>query len=92
MRYRVSAKAYRVDCADRFIPLKQRTQGEYRDVPMPAFLGEEIDAHMQEWGATRLDGLEVLFARRGWASAVIPLKRHDGSDFALDTSNLPRMP
>lgn len=35
MRRQVSSKAHREDCETRFIPLKHRAEGEYRDVPCP---------------------------------------------------------
>ncbi|WP_246144767.1 hypothetical protein [Actinacidiphila oryziradicis] len=42
VRRQVSSKANREDCQTRFIPLKHRAEGEYRDVPMPAFLAEGV--------------------------------------------------
>ncbi|MEV8526368.1 site-specific integrase [Streptomyces sp. NPDC052000] len=72
VRRQVSSKANRADCRTRFVPLKHRAEGEYRDIPMPAFLDEEIDAHMKEWGATAVGGLEVLFAPRERGKTTMP--------------------
>jgi site-specific recombinase XerD len=35
IRRQVSAKAHRDDCVTRFVPLKHRAEGEYRDIPTP---------------------------------------------------------
>ena len=72
VRRQVSAKAHRDDCATRFVPLKHRAEGEYRDVPLPAFLAEEIDAHLREWGTVTASGLEVLFAPRERGKGTMP--------------------
>ncbi|QHC25660.1 tyrosine-type recombinase/integrase [Streptomyces sp. GS7] len=72
VRRQVSAKAHRDDCKTRFIPLKHRAEGEYRDVPLPAFLAEEIDAHLWEWGTVPTAGMEVLFAPRDRGKGIMP--------------------
>ncbi|MFB6568509.1 tyrosine-type recombinase/integrase [Streptomyces noursei] len=72
VRRQVSAKAHRDDCKTRFIPLKHRAEGEYRDVPLPAFLAEEIDAHLWEWGTMTTAGMEVLFAPRDRGKGIMP--------------------
>ncbi|TKA06328.1 tyrosine-type recombinase/integrase [Actinacidiphila oryziradicis] len=72
VRRQVSSKANREDCQTRFIPLKHRAEGEYRDVPTPAFLAEEIDAHLREWGTVTAAGMEVLFAPRDRAKGTMP--------------------
>ena len=72
VRRQVSAKAHRDDCATRFVPLKHRAEGEYRDVPLPAFLAEEIDAHLREWGTVTASGLELLFAPRERGKGTMP--------------------
>ncbi|MFE3646472.1 tyrosine-type recombinase/integrase [Streptomyces sp. NPDC059152] len=72
VRRQVSAKAHRDDCKTRFIPLKHRAEGEYRDVPLPAFLAEEIDAHLWEWGTVTTAGMEVLFAPRDRGKGIMP--------------------
>ncbi|MFE6690050.1 tyrosine-type recombinase/integrase [Streptomyces sp. NPDC057743] len=72
VRRQVSAKAHRDDCKTRFIPLKHRAEGEYRDVPLPAFLAEEIDVHLWEWGTVTTAGTEVLFAPRDRGKGIMP--------------------
>lgn len=72
VRRQVSAKANREDCRTRFIPLKHRAEGEYRDVPLPAFLDQEIDTHLEEWGTRTVQGAEVLFAPRDRGKGVMP--------------------
>lgn len=72
VRRQVSAKAHREDCATRFVPLKHRAEGEYRDVPLPSFLADEIDAHLRNWGTVTASGLEVLFAPRERGKGTMP--------------------
>ncbi len=72
VRRQVSAKAHRDGCKTRFIPLKHRAEGEYRDVPLPAFLAGEIDAHLWEWGTVTTAGMEVLFAPRDRGKGIMP--------------------
>nr|WSZ98187.1 hypothetical protein OH820_23190 [Streptomyces sp. NBC_00857] len=74
MRRQVSSKAHREDCETRFIPLKHRAEGEYRDVPLPDFLAQEIDAHLRDWGTVTVtaSGQEVLFAPRDRAKGTMP--------------------
>ncbi|GGU41798.1 integrase [Streptomyces albospinus] len=72
VRRQVSSKAHRDDCKTRFIPLKHRAEGEYRDVPLPAFLAQEIDAHLREWGTVTTAGMEVLFAPRDRGKGTMP--------------------
>ncbi|WP_409469905.1 hypothetical protein [Streptomyces sp. HC307] len=49
VRWQVSSKARRGDCRATFVPLKNRVEGEYRDVPAAPSLGEEIDADLAQW-------------------------------------------
>lgn len=72
IRRQVSAKAHRDDCVTRFTPLKHRAEGEYRDIPTPAFLDSEIEAHLQAWGTTTVKGVEVLFAPRERGKGTMP--------------------
>ncbi|MFJ6695765.1 tyrosine-type recombinase/integrase [Streptomyces sp. NPDC091272] len=72
VRRQVSTKAHRKDCTTRFIPLKHRAEGEYRDIPTPAFLTEEIDAHLRDWGTTTVGDIEVLFAPRERGKGIMP--------------------
>ncbi|MFC9880269.1 tyrosine-type recombinase/integrase [Streptomyces libani] len=72
VRRQVSSKAHRDDCKTRFKPLKHRAEGEYRDVPLPAFLAEEIDTHLREWETVTTAGMEVLFAPRDRGKGVMP--------------------
>lgn len=72
IRRQISAKAHRDDCVTRFVPLKHRAAGEYRDVPVPAFLAAEIDAHLHHWPPLTVDGVEVLFAPRDRGKNVMP--------------------
>ncbi|MCE4942937.1 tyrosine-type recombinase/integrase [Streptomyces albulus] len=81
VREQVSRTAHRADCPDRFGPLKHRTPGAYRDVPLPAFLEREIDAHLRRWGATPVGCRDVLFARRGAAAGTMPTATTYGPHF-----------
>ena len=72
LRRQISAKANQDSCVTRLVPLKHRTEDEFRDVPMPTFLGEEIDAHIAEWGTVAVDGLEVLFSPRERGKGYMP--------------------
>ncbi|MFE7295090.1 site-specific integrase [Streptomyces sp. NPDC057579] len=81
VREQVSRTAHRADCPERFGPLKHRTPGAYRDVPLPAFLEREIDAHLRCWGATPVGDRDVLFARRGAAAGTTPTATTYGPDF-----------
>ncbi|MFE9598957.1 tyrosine-type recombinase/integrase [Streptomyces hokutonensis] len=49
IRWQVSAKAHRADCRTAFVPLKNRCEGEYRDVPAAPFVDQEIDIHLSRW-------------------------------------------
>ncbi|PJJ04229.1 phage integrase family protein [Streptomyces sp. 2333.5] len=77
----MSRTAHRADCPERFGPLKHRTPGAYRDVPLAAFLEQEIDAHLRRWGATPVGCRDVLFARRGAAAGTMPTATTYGPDF-----------
>lgn len=45
----------------RLVPLKHRTEGEYRDVPLPPFPSAEIAAHIDRWGTSEMEGVRALF-------------------------------
>ncbi|WP_351227209.1 hypothetical protein [Streptomyces sp. NPDC002133] len=64
LRRQISAKANEGDCVTRFVPLKHRTADEYRNVPTPAILGQEIGNHLKRWGTVEVDGVEALFPPR----------------------------
>ncbi|MFF6847969.1 tyrosine-type recombinase/integrase [Streptomyces antimycoticus] len=90
VRWQVSAKANRADCKTRLAPLKHRDEGEYRDIPMAPFVGDEIDAHMEQWGAVPLvfkdkagrgREAEVLFAPRERGKGVMPTATTYGYHF-----------
>ncbi|MEU2862652.1 tyrosine-type recombinase/integrase [Streptomyces mirabilis] len=72
VRRQVSAKANREDCVTRFVPLKHRAEGEYRDIPTPAFLADEIDTHLRDWGTVTVGDLDVLFAPRERGKSTMP--------------------
>lgn len=72
LRRQISAKANQGDCVTRFVPLKHRTAEEFRDVPTPTFLDQEIGLHLKRWGTVELDGLEVLFAPRERGKGKMP--------------------
>jgi integrase len=72
LRRQISAKANQGDCVTRFVPLKHRTAEEFRDVPTPTFLDQEIGLHLKRWGTVGLDGLEVLFAPRERGKGKMP--------------------
>lgn len=72
VRRQVSSKANREDCRTRFVPLKHRAEGEYRDVPLPEFLDREIEAHLQAWPTLTVEGVEVLFPPRERRKGTMP--------------------
>ncbi|MFI5861843.1 tyrosine-type recombinase/integrase [Streptomyces sp. NPDC051546] len=81
VRWQVSSKANRGDARTRLVPLKHREEGEYRDIPMPPFIGEEIDEHSAAWAPIPLgfetrDGkkkvVEVFFAPRERGKGIMP--------------------
>ncbi len=81
VRWQVSSKANRGDARTRLVPLKHREEGEYRDIPMPLFIGEEIDEHAAAWAPIPLgfetrDGkkkvVEVFFAPRERGKGIMP--------------------
>ncbi|MER6308254.1 tyrosine-type recombinase/integrase [Streptomyces sp. NPDC001657] len=55
--------------------------GSYRDVPLAAFLEQEIEAHLRRWGATPVGERDVLFARGGVAAGTMPTATTYGPDF-----------
>lgn len=72
LRRQISAKANQDNCRTRLVPLKHRTADEYRDVPMPAFLADEVDAHVTRWGTVAVEGLGVLFSPRERGKGYMP--------------------
>ena len=54
-------------------PLKHRKPGEFRDIPLPRWVADEIDKHIKEHGATE-DG--HLFPRRNMESFRQTFARH----------------
>lgn len=72
VRRQVSSKAHREDRKTRFIPLKHRAEGEYRDIPTPPFLAAEIDQHLCDWGTVTVGHLDVLFAPRERGKHTMP--------------------
>jgi integrase len=72
VRRQVSSKANREDCRTRFVPLKHRAEGEYRDVPLPEFLDQEIEAHLHAWPTMTVEGVEVLFPPRERRKGTMP--------------------
>lgn len=59
IRWQVSPKAHREDCRTAFVPLKNRVEGEYRDVPAAPFVEQEVDTHLFRWKP-----VPVVFAGR----------------------------
>ncbi|MGW0734492.1 tyrosine-type recombinase/integrase [Streptomyces sp. NPDC002851] len=82
LRWQVSRKANRADCTKPFVPLKHRTEGEYRDIPLPRFLDEEITAHLDRHGTRQVGALEVLFQPFGKAETTMPTAASYGYHFA----------
>jgi len=72
LRRQISSKANQEGCRTRLVPLKHRTADEYRDVPMPDFLGDEIDDHVERWGTVTVEGVEVLFSPRERGKGYMP--------------------
>lgn len=72
IRRQVSSKAYRGDCITRFVPLKHRVDGEFRDVPLAPFINEATAGHAERWPAIRVDGVEAYFAPRERGKGTMP--------------------
>ena len=72
LRRQISSKANQESCRTRLVPLKHRTADEYRDVPIPLFLADDIAAHVDEWGTVTVEGLEVLFSPRDRGKGYMP--------------------
>ncbi|MFJ3907504.1 tyrosine-type recombinase/integrase [Streptomyces vinaceus] len=81
VRWQVSSKANRGDARTRLVPLKHREEGEYRDIPMPLFIGDEIDEHTALWTPIPLPFetksgkkkiVEVFFAPRERGKGIMP--------------------
>jgi hypothetical protein len=90
IRWQVSAKARRDDCHTVFVPLKHRTEGECRDVPVAPFVEQEIDDHLSRWEPVpvtftgmrgRRRRLEVFFAPRQRGKSVMPTASTYGYHF-----------
>jgi integrase len=81
VRWQVSSKANAIDCRTRFAPLKHRVEGEYRDIPMPPFLAQEIDTHLADWGTRTAGGMQVLFAPRERGKRTMPTATTYGYHF-----------
>nr|WP_246258702.1 site-specific integrase [Streptomyces typhae] len=91
VRRQVSAKAHHDDCRTALVPLKHRTEGEYRDVPAAPVVEQEIDDHLSRWALvsvafTGLRGrrrrLEVFFPpRRQRGKGVMPTAATFGCHF-----------
>ncbi|WP_282694124.1 site-specific integrase [Streptomyces sp. CC208A] len=90
IRWQVSAKAHRSDCRTVFVPLKHRTEGEYRDVPAAPFVEQEIDAHLSRWEPVPVTfpgrrgkrrRLEVFFAPRWRGKGAMPTASTYGYHF-----------
>ncbi|MFE2375856.1 tyrosine-type recombinase/integrase [Streptomyces sp. NPDC059398] len=80
IRWQVSSKAHREGCRTAFVPLKNRVEGEYRDVPAAPFVEQEVDTHLLRWkpvpvvfaGRKKRRQLEVFFAPRLRGKGVMP--------------------
>ncbi|MGW4491103.1 tyrosine-type recombinase/integrase [Streptomyces sp. NPDC004376] len=90
VRWQVSAKAHRDDGRSVFVPLKHRTEGEYRDVPAAPFVEQAIDDHLSRWEPVpvtfasqrgRRCRLEVFFAPRQRGKGVMPTASTYGYHF-----------
>ncbi|MBM7771990.1 integrase [Actinokineospora baliensis] len=72
----ISSKANREDCKTRLVPLKHRTEKEYRDVPLVPLLRQDIDWHLDEFGTDLLISgnkeVEVFFAPRQRGKGTMP--------------------
>ncbi|MGW1817092.1 site-specific integrase [uncultured Streptomyces sp.] len=81
IRWQISSKAHRGDSKTRLVALKHRDEGEYRDVPAPQFVCDEINAHAEVWepvplsfqnAAGRSRQVEVFFAPRERGKGTMP--------------------
>lgn len=85
IRWQVSAKAHVGSCATRIKHLKHRAEGDYRDIPVAPFIGEEIELHLNEWGTIQLgeDGkhIKAFFAPRDRGKGTMPTANTYGHHF-----------
>lgn len=81
VRWQVRAKAHRAECRTAFVPLKNRVEGEYRDVPVAPFVEQEIGTHLSRWKPVpvvfagskgKRQRLEVFFAPRQLGKGTMP--------------------
>jgi integrase len=68
-------RIYRQTTGDGLRPLKHRAVGEYREIPLPTFLADEITSHVDTFGTWTLDGVPNALFTTGGRAAV---GRHAG--------------
>lgn len=83
VRWQVNAKGNRADCKSRFIPLKHRCEGEYRDIPTAPFLDAEMTAHLEGWGTVRRGSLMVYFTPHNRRNETVPTAKTYGHHFSM---------
>ncbi|WP_326812487.1 site-specific integrase [Streptomyces scopuliridis] len=90
VRWQVGSRANQGNSRTMFVPLKHRTEGEYRDIPVAPFLEEEIDAHVEEWDpipvafkdkAGKDKQLNAFFAPRNRNRVAMPTASSYGHHF-----------
>ncbi|MFF9644769.1 tyrosine-type recombinase/integrase [Kitasatospora aureofaciens] len=81
VRWQISSKANRNDCKTRLVPLKHRSEGEYRDVPVARFIVAECHDHVADWAPVPLEFedkagkrrmVKVFFAPRERGKGIMP--------------------
>ncbi|WP_339151418.1 site-specific integrase [Streptomyces sp. F41] len=90
IRWQVSAMAHDADCRTVFVPLKNRIEGEYRDVPTALFVDQEMDAHLSTWKPVpvifigqrgKRRRLEAFFSPRSHGKSTMPTASTYGYHF-----------
>ena len=72
LRRQVSSRTTPGDSVARFAPLKHRSEGDYRDVPLALMLEEARSAHLGRFPTVVADGVEVYFPPRGQSGKSMP--------------------
>ncbi|MEU2246421.1 tyrosine-type recombinase/integrase [Streptomyces sp. NPDC019224] len=90
IRWQVSSMAHRADCRMVFVPLKNRTESEYRDVPTVLFVDQEMNAHLSTWKPvpvifigqkSKRCRLEAFFSPRSQGKGAMPTASTYGYHF-----------
>ncbi|WP_020495277.1 tyrosine-type recombinase/integrase [Sciscionella marina] len=71
LRHQLYRYASREDYGKYLVKLKHRKEGEYRDIPLPNRVANQIDQHVDKFGSIEVEGQHLLFS--GAASSAAPV-------------------